>query len=130
MLEQVRIGEVMESQGRAISREEMEAFARVTHSDRFTSVPLTLATVLRKPEFDWLAGVKVNLANLLHTEQEYEYRAPFRSGATSLIRTTVEDLKERTGKQGTIAIIVLKSEILFNGEISVVSKTTFMVRGS
>jgi len=96
---------------------------------RFTQgFPLTLATIFRQSEFDWLARLKVDMHDLLHAEQEYSYFAPLEIGEEPTVRTWVSDFKERKGKQFSLAIVELTSDVTCAREKKMTAVTTFVVK--
>src|SRR6476660_206008 len=71
----------------AITRESIAAFARATKSEHFVSTPATYPTIFRSTEFLWLDRLEIDLHQLLHTEQEYEYLRPLREGDVPTVST-------------------------------------------
>lgn len=108
----------------AITQKQLDALREATGS-RFSARFLpTFPTVFRHPEFEWLDRQHIDMRNLLHTDQEYEYRKPFEIGDTPEIRTRISDMKERSGMK----FITLESDIVCGGEVKLVSRSTFIVR--
>jgi hypothetical protein len=107
-----------------IRRASIEAFAGATHSAHFTTTPPTYPTVFRTTEFRWLDRLKIDLRQLLHTDQEYEYLRPLREGDRPLVSTRLTEYRERRG----LLFVTLESEARVGGEISVIARSTFVVR--
>lgn len=128
MLDESVVGEVMQLEQPPISAEVIRAFVGATRSRYATGIPPTLATIYRDLEYKFLERMKADLRYLLHGEQEYEYMSPLRANESFLVRAKIADLKERKGKEATLNFIVMESEIVFGGKISVRSRTNFVIR--
>jgi len=107
-----------------ISSERLRAFCEVTHSQALRFPP-TFPTVYRWGEFQWLKRLGYSLRDLLHTEQEYEYRFSLKPGEKPKILTRLIQQKTRRG----LTFLSLKSEIIVEGKIAVVAHTQFVLRG-
>jgi N-terminal half of MaoC dehydratase len=123
-------GGVIEIREKPISREDLEAFTKATLTEHSRAIPLTFPTTFRRPEFQWLDRLKVDMHQLLHTDQEYEYLKPLEVGDTPVIRTRICDFKERRVRQGRLVIVVLESEVSCQEELKLRSLTTFVLRES
>jgi N-terminal half of MaoC dehydratase len=121
---------VIEVEEKPISRQDLEAFASATLTQNSHSIPLTFPTTFRRPEFQWLDRLKVDMHQLLHTDQEYEYLTPLEVGDVPVIRTRISDFKERKVRQGRLAIVVLESEVSCQGVLKLRCLTTFVLRES
>lgn len=111
-----------------LTRELVDAFRRATLSEFSPGFPLTFATTFRKSEFKWLNKLQVDLRNLLHTEQQYEFLIPFELADIPTIRTKIIDIKERKSKRGCLTIVVLESSVLCAAQLKVRTTTTFVLR--
>jgi hypothetical protein len=107
-----------------IRPEDISAFKKATLTAHVSSVPPTFCTVLRKAEFEWLDRMKVDMRNLLHTEQQYQYLEPIEVGQTLQVTTSIEEWKERRG----MIFTTLLSEVKAAGKVRVRSSTTFVLR--
>lgn len=108
---------------------EMVSRLRAATDTKFTKdVPLTLPTLFRRPEFDWLERLGVDLRNLLHTEQEYQYHSPLKVGDMPVIRTWISDFKERKGKAFSLSIVEMTSSVHCDNEHRVTSVTNFVIK--
>jgi len=107
-----------------ITQAAVDSFRNATRSTHSAEIPKTFVTLYRRGEFDWLGRLNVDFKNLLHAEQEYDYRDLLQVGDQPVVRTRVVDLKERK----SLTILTLHSDILVGEKIKVVSTTTFMIR--
>lgn len=101
----------------------IDAFRKATRTTHFQGMPPTFVTYFRWAEFQWLERLKVNMRHLLHTGQEYEYRGTFQPGDRPEIVTRIVEIRERRGMK----FVNAESEVRVNGEIRVVSHTSFVV---
>jgi len=101
-----------------------EALRAATGSEHSPLFPHTFPTIFRKSEFGWLDDMKINMRNLLHTEQEYEYLTPFQVGDLPIVRTRVENVRERGGMR----FVTLVSEVTCSGELRALARSAFVVR--
>ena len=86
----------------------------------------TFGTVYRKGDFEFLKRLRVDLKNLLHTEQDYEYLSDFCEGDSPDVETQLTSVRERRG----MVFVVLTSEIKVKGQLRVRSKSSFVLRES
>lgn len=107
-----------------LTEAEVRLFCEATRSTHCVGVPPTFATIFRKAEFQWLSHMKVDMRNLLHTEQEYEYFEPLEVGDKLSITTSIQDWKERRG----MVFTTLASEVCCEGKVKVRSSTSFVLR--
>lgn len=128
MLSQSGNEEVYERIEPAISATEVLAFKKATCTVSAEEVPLTFITRFRHLEFDILGKMKVDLKNLLHTEQEYSYFEPFHVGDSLNIKTKVRECRERRGSQSVLTILSIASEFFCQGRLKALSLTTFVIR--
>lgn len=108
----------------AISAEKVRDFVSATVTAHCDGVPLTFPTVFRATEFDWLTHLDVDMHQLLHTEQEYEYLAPIRVGDRIRASTRVVEYRERRG----LLFVKLRSEMHAGDVLAVRSLSSFVVR--
>ncbi len=109
----------------AVSTERMRSLAKATASDHVKGMPPTYPTIYRWGEFEWLKRSGVDLRNLLHTDQEYEYLAPLVVGDKPKVTTTLKGMRARAG----MTFISLESTIESGGRIAVRNHTQFVVKG-
>jgi hypothetical protein len=107
-----------------ISKQAIERFAEATRSEHFGESPLTFPTIFRSTEFQWLDRLKVDLRELLHTDQEYEYLTPLKEGDTATVYTRVLEFKERKGMR----FVVLESEVRCSEKVVVRARSSFVLR--
>ena len=102
----------------------LSQFIQATRTQSANDFPLSFATLFRKAEFMWLERMNVDLRNLLHTDQEYEYFSPFQVGDIPLITTKLVQSRERKG----MVFVTLATEIRVGDKPRVLATTTFVVR--
>jgi acyl dehydratase len=71
--------------------------------------PPTFPTTFRDEAADtgsMLRDLGVDIARILHGEQEFEHYKPIRPGETYLCRSRVTDIYEKTGRSGAMAFVV------------------------
>lgn len=123
------IGQAIEATGYEITENDVRCMREATGS--FYSpqeVPPTYATLFRKPEYDWLERLQVDLKMLLHGDQEYEYLLPLRIGQKVDVRTVLEDVKDRKTRLGVMSFVKVRTELISDKKIHVVGRNTFVVR--
>jgi acyl dehydratase len=100
-----------------------EAFAR---KQGFASIvaPPTFPTTFRLPRNP---KIQIELARVLHGEQEYTYERPIVAGDVLRCQSTVIDVYERTGKLGSMTFMVsevrgedLAGNLVFTGKSTVI----------
>lgn len=107
-----------------ITEKQVSDFRNATGT-RFTSgVPVTFPTMFRKAEFQFLDLCEVDMRQLLHVDQEYEYVSPVEVGDVLDVSTKIESVRERRG----MYFFTLKTEISAGKKMKVISITQFVVR--
>lgn len=84
----------------------------------------TYPTTFRKGEFEFLDRLRVNLRNLLHTEQDYEYFSTFQLGDVPEVETRLTSTKERRG----MVFVSLSTEVKVKSQIRVRCISSFVLR--
>ena len=107
-----------------VTRTHISAFAEATRSEHFGDMPLTFPTVLRATEFQWLDRLKIDMRELLHTDQEYEYLAPLKDGDVPTVQTKITDFRERRG----MTFVELESEVRCNDRLAIIARSSVVVR--
>jgi N-terminal half of MaoC dehydratase len=107
-----------------ITRTVLDDFNRAISAQYALGAAPTFATTLRKGEFEFLDRLKVNLKNLLHTDQTYEYQSPFCLGDIPEVETKLSSAKERRG----MVFVNLESEVRVKGELRVRCQSSFILR--
>jgi hypothetical protein len=120
--------EVIEITESAIDPQSIEAFRHATKTDHTMGIPMTWATTLRLPEFQWLDKLHVDMHELLHAEQQYHYLKALKVGDIPVVRTRLQEHRERKLRTGTLTLVVLESEIVCQEEVKIICTTTFMLR--
>ncbi len=107
------IGQISESQTFEVTREAVQRFMEATEDPALQSkeplqyAPLTFPTTfrVRVPGLE-LDGSKMQL---LHGEQEYTYTRQLRIGEQVTCVVRVADVRERTGKSGSMTFLILET---------------------
>lgn len=108
----------------AITRAHVEAFAQATRSEHYVDCPPTYPTTFRSTEFEWIGILGIDLHNLLHTEQEYEYLKPLREGDIPLVASRVTEYRERRG----LLFVEVTSDVTVAGDVVLIARSSFVVR--
>ncbi len=87
------VGEVSEPQGKA------------------WVAPPTYMTSFRRGEFELFTTLGVQLAQVLHAEQEYHYERPLLSGTEVEFETTLENTMDKKGANGALHFLILITEL-------------------
>ena len=124
----VPMNEVIEYQETPITQTKTDAFLKGTHSHYAQAIPPTYVTLFRRAEYDWLARLKIEIPELLHGDQQYEYLAPLQTDQPIQVRTKLASWKERNTPKVRLIFVVMESEIFCNQILAVRSRTTFVVR--
>lgn len=106
-----------------ITEKEIELFRRATLTET-TGFPLTFATRFREVEFALLKELKVDIQQLLHTDQLYVYHEPLKVGDVPEICTQIKENKEKRGMQ----FVVLETIISSGGKKKVTSESQMVIR--
>jgi hypothetical protein len=115
-----------------ITPQRIAQFCRAVGIPESSVAPPTFLTVFRKGEFDLFQKMGIQLARVLHAEQEYQYENPIRSGDCMQFQTTVSNILEKKGSTASMQFITL--ETLFHVTRDSVqlavgkSKTTIVIR--
>lgn len=107
-----------------ITADSIRKFAEATLSVHATACPATFPTVFRSAEFKWLSVLGIDMRNLLHTDQEYEYFSDWKVGDLPVITTAMEEFRERRG----LLFVSLETVITCSGEKRVRACSSFVVR--
>lgn len=125
MASEAHIGTPIEFDWEGVSEDRSSALKAATRSDHVRGLPPTFATIYRFGEFEWLRRAGVDLRNLLHTEQEYEYLAPLPLGAPARVTTVLSKRRTRAG----MTFVTLQSTIRFHGIETVRALSNFVLKG-
>ncbi len=116
---------VEEQTGPTLTRAFLDNFRdAVKSSEPGENLP-TLATIFREAEYCWLKRLGVDLKDLLHVDQIYEYVEPFQENDSTYMATRVVRYRERTSG----SFLVLQTDISGGSRRKCISTTTFMIRG-
>jgi len=93
-------------------------------------VPPTLATAAEFAVFPLIAGdadLGLDFTRVVHAEQAYEWRRPFRSGETLTARSRIASIRQEAGN----GLLTIAPELLDrNGELAVLARATMRERGA
>ncbi|NBX75510.1 MAG: hypothetical protein EBQ92_03075 [Proteobacteria bacterium] len=107
----------------AITEKEVELFRKATLTEA-PEFPLTFATRFRELEFALLTDLKVDIQQLLHTDQSYVYHAPLKVGDVPEITTRIKENREKRGMQ----FVVLETLVKSGGELKITSEAQMVIR--
>lgn len=107
-----------------ITAEFIQQFVDATGSTHHAHSPLTLPTIFRKPEFAWLDRLQIDLHELLHTEQEYEFVRTLREGDSPELATRMADYRSRRG----LLFVTLETDVTSFGQPILKVRSSFVVR--
>jgi N-terminal half of MaoC dehydratase len=125
------IGQISESQTFEVTREAVQRFMEATEDPALQSkeplqyAPPTLPTTFRMhvPGLE-LDGSRMQL---LHGEQEYTYTRQLRIGEQVICVVRVADVRERSGKSGSMTFLILETtgtdseqQLVFTGRSTVI----------
>jgi hypothetical protein len=90
-------------------------------------------TVFRKGEFDLFQSLGVELARVLHAEQEYQYENTIEAGDHVSFETSLTQVLEKGGSSARMQFLTFETEVDAERKSKMVrigkSKTTIVVRG-
>ena len=97
-------------------------------------VPPTFSTVFTfwsgESIESYLKELGVEMFNVLHAEQEYEYHAPVHVGDTVIGQTRIADIYARTGRSGAMEFIRFDTEFRSpGGDLLLTDHALIIVRG-
>lgn len=107
-----------------ITKDRVELFKSAVRLQYTEGIPPTYATTFRKGEFAFLDRFHVNLKNLLHTDQQYEYITPFCLDDIPEVTTEFVSTKERRG----MIFVSIKSQVKVKDQIRVYFTSSFVLR--
>ncbi len=107
----------------ALTAEHVDKF-KVATLNRYSQLPPALPTIFRDSEFRWLERMSVDMRQVLHTEQVYEYLEPLPFGVPLTITTSLASQRERSG----LKLISLMTEIKTGELLCIKAMSSFVVR--
>jgi len=107
-----------------LTEKRLSDFKRAIRAGYASIVAPSYGTTFRKGEFDLLDTLKVDLKKLLHTDQNYEYFAPFQIGDIPEVETKFVTAKERRG----MVFVYLETRVTVEGELKLKSISSFVLR--
>ena len=115
-----------------ITAERIRAFAKAVGSSDHTQAPPTLMTVFRQGEFDLFGQLGVDLAQILHTEQEYEYFHPIHAGDMIRFESALIQVLEKQTSSVDLQFLTFATDVVVekeSGDLRAgLSKTTVVIR--
>jgi len=106
-----------------VTEAQINAF-RVATRTTYSGTPPTFATLFRDAEWKWLDRLKINMRDLLHSDQEYHYLQPLKAGDEPVVATKMKSHRERRGMH----FFTLETVISCNGVPKILAQTGFVVR--
>lgn len=76
--------------------------------------------------FGYLEDLGVDLGQILHGEQRFDYRAPMHAGDTLVLQDRIVDVFDKRG--GAMEFVVKDTEVRRDGELVATGRTTIIVR--
>jgi hypothetical protein len=111
-----------------VTREWLQGFCGAVGAPVSTVAPPTFVTVARKGEFEICKNLGVDLAHILHGEQEYRSFQDLNEGDTFTYTTTFQNVVEKQGSSGFLRIITLETLVEAGAKKIAESKTVFVHR--
>lgn len=96
------------------SEARLRAFAHAVRAPSSADLP-TFFTCWRAGEFELLDRMGIQLKQVLHGEQEYEFLAPIATGATVEFRTRLKDCMEKQGRGYALHFLVFETDFRQSG---------------
>ena len=135
MFDQSLIGTTSEEQLFEITPEAVAQFIEATGDPAAADaqrdplyVPLTFPTTFRIANRG--LGLDGSKMQLIHGEQEYRYARPLRVGETLSCISRVADIREKSGRSGSMTFVVHEIEGRDSqGELAFTGKSTLIIRG-
>ena len=115
-----------------VSQDRISAFCTAVGARVDTQAPPTFFTVFRKGEFELFKELGIELARVLHAEQEYHLEGRVRAGDEVEFETTLVHVFEKQSKLGQMHFLTFETRFLVERELIMQSigtaKTTIVVR--
>ncbi len=114
-----------------ITKEAVEKFRISTHTNGSSEmIPPTYLTRFRLTEFELFKKMGVSLSQVLHGEQLYNYKEPLKIGDEIEYQSTIQEVKEKTGKSGKMVFVHILADFIRTQDqvILASSDTTIIVR--
>lgn len=93
-------------------------------------VPPTFATAAEFAVFPLIVGdaeLGLDFTRVVHAEQEYEWRRPFRMGEALTVRSRIASIRQKAGN----GFLTIETELFDrDGELVVVARATMIERGA
>ena len=75
------------------------------------TAPPTFLTLFRRGEFDLFQKLGIDLARILHAEQEYRYENSIQAGDGIRFETTIANVLEKQGSSYHMQFIIFETEV-------------------
>lgn len=130
-VEKVKIKELAEA---IEDRNPLHRDEEAARSSKYGSLvaPPTFPTLFRSEEWgimDMLNDLKVDIAKLLHGEQEYEYFRLIKPGDKLTCKTKIKDIFTKEGKSGNMDMVTTETDCFDQkGELVVRARALLVIR--
>jgi acyl-CoA thioesterase FadM len=115
-----------------ITAERIGAFLKAIGASESSKAPPTFMTVFRRGEFDLLKSIGVDLAQILHTEQEYEYFHEICAGDQIRFESVLAHVLEKQSSSVDLQFLTFATDVVLekaSGEVLAgQSQTTVVIR--
>jgi hypothetical protein len=112
-----------------VDEERVDLF-RAAVGEAGETVPPTFATVAEFAVFPLIVGdaeLGLDFSRVVHAEQEYEWRRPFRMGEALTVRSRIASIRQKAGN----GFLTIHTELLDgDGELVVLARATMIERAS
>lgn len=115
-----------------VTQKQINEFCKAIGTKERAVAPPTFLTTFRRAEFDLFKTLGIELASVLHAEQEYQFENPLKAGDKLSFETTLSNVLEKQGSTSSMQFLTFVTE--FHGERGGKalpigkSKTTIVVR--
>lgn len=97
-------------------------------------VPPTYPIALRGEKGDtqmMLEDMGIDMSQILHGQQEFEYFKPLRPGETYVVQTTIKDIYFKEGRAGKMAFVVMENSYRDSANyLCVLARKTIIIRNA
>jgi hypothetical protein len=115
-----------------LTAERVQLFAQVMGVSLVEGATLdelpTFQTIFREGEFQLLEDMKLELKDVLHGEQEYEWLHSIPVGANLTYRTQLKQVTEKKGKGSNLFFFLFETEVENEGTLHVRCLSTIIFR--
>lgn len=94
-----------------VTAERIDLFRRAVAAKERPVAPPTFLTILRKGEFELFQRMGVDLANVLHAEQEYQYDNRILPEDELIFQSEVVQVLGKSGSTGSLRFVTFESTV-------------------